>query len=318
MLLTRLSKKLMLFVLAGLTISIHTFYAMEDNREDSNSGDYIALQEYKLEDNENLLQKIYSFMPELLQMIMDYLPVDDPGYNYLKLYGHFDITKDQAERAIEIFYRRLLLFSKNFNEFNAVTKRKRKTLDKSFPNYEVLNNAYNKLVIDRRDNLHADSSKIASSLRLSIQQQNWIQFSQDLDTFVDNQKEALSDVNKQEKLLGLKKILFTIQIIKQLLKKDPLNKKFAFNSVISIFPCLLICLAPTIAIIVIFYLYGILNKIYIAIPIFAAYLCVISLTITGQLPNFQNLITLIGQSIMKLDNIIKDISGQIREEALEV
>lgn len=102
-------KTLMLSIFTGLTFCIYT---MDDTLGDNNS--YQAVQEYRLEENQNLLQKIYNFMPELLRKIMDYLPVDDPGYNYLKLYGHFDITKDQAERAIDIFFQKLIIIFKKF------------------------------------------------------------------------------------------------------------------------------------------------------------------------------------------------------------
>ena len=91
--------KNLIFSSIFLTLAL-PIYCMEDPRENKECSDNIS-QSNTLADGDDLLHRIYNHSWELLERIMNLLPMDDPGYNYLKLYGKFPIREEHAQVAIK-------------------------------------------------------------------------------------------------------------------------------------------------------------------------------------------------------------------------
>lgn len=188
-------------------------YGMEVN-DSSNS----------VEESKNFFEQIYKHMPELADSILNYLSVDDLGYNSLKLCCKSEMTNEQAQRIIKSLYYKLIKTAVNYDTFKLSLDQKNKQLTDAFPNYNALSKACQELIIAKLNMLENESTQLALELNGAITQVNWLQFDNLLKEFLNLKKDIWSKVNKINRLRILSETYLVIQKVKKNLSKEIFSK----------------------------------------------------------------------------------------------
>lgn len=157
-------------------ISFLIFYRVKAMEEDSTSSEQLFCPLFQENCNLNFLGYL---PPELLLNIIKILSPDDSGFKYLKKYYKIlykVIPKEFAELSMDKLWKNFILTSNNLKEVKQVIEEKYRCLEINFPNYNMLHNAFVKIIISRYRDLVTLSKDVSLSLKLNLEQKNWLEF----------------------------------------------------------------------------------------------------------------------------------------------
>lgn len=210
-------KNLLLFsIFLALALPI---YCMEAPRDTDTHND--INQSNIQADDEALLHKLANHSVELLEEILNLLPIDDQSYNTVKQNIKLPMTETKALRIAEYFYKKILAKSKNLDQLLYKINKKYNSLEKSFPHYNVLKDAFEKILIFRKKSMKRDIKPLTLQLKAAIRNQDWNEFDLLLNQYEEDKKQIIEKSNNgNTKLLELKQLFLTILKIKHKLTTD--------------------------------------------------------------------------------------------------
>ncbi len=142
-------------------------------------------------DNERRFNILGELPLELIDVIMDLLPIGNSGYNYLKLYRKLGISRKKASEAIDNFYSKAVLASNSLTSLNGILEKHYAKLTPDFPNYKTLNEVY-QLKLLGKNFLLTEAKELVAKMYEQMAQQNIAGVQQILQEFINQRTQFLT------------------------------------------------------------------------------------------------------------------------------
>lgn len=155
---------------------------------------------------------------EIMIILSDDSSFEGLRYCYKKL--HKISTKELAELIVKKLYKQLLLEAEDINDLKNKVLAKHKTLDKSFPNYDLIQAVFTDCMHNKQNELDNSSNNSLSKFRSHIHQEDWNAFYAKFLKLEDKIQRLATNLNDEKNILSLKNMNLAIKDV---------NKKLIFD-----------------------------------------------------------------------------------------
>jgi len=216
-----INKLFVKFVIAIIIsyVSMGRLFSMEDNPN------HPITESLQLKISKNQTDFDFDFLAllpkEILDEIIKILKHDISFDGLLFCYKnlHKIITKNFAELILCKMYKKLLFEARDLDNLKKITSNKHRSLDKNFPNYDVLNQAYLDCIIDQQNKLDDYCADSLDNLKSAIIRQRRLVFNNNIDIFESKILQLAQDLTAENKL-ALQSLSLIIKNIKKRLRLE--------------------------------------------------------------------------------------------------